>query len=156
MKLYIGSHRIIFTLIPKIKVTFKSLLVKWLDGLAVDLKAWWGKCLYYIRSIFFCHLECVLAPILCSVLTKQSLPKDLPYSYITKLFIKEEFLSHVNLKSYFCNPALKCTKSKSEFLTEGMFPSQHRQVLCMKLVLGIFSVQWSIRNSVLNDKFGKI
>ena len=73
-----------------------------------------------------------------------------------KTFRKEEFLSHVNLKSYFCNPALKCTKSKSEFLTEGMFPSQHRQVPCMKLVLGIFSVQWSILNSVLNDKFGKI
>ena len=93
--------------------------------------------LYQIHAVW----NACLLPILCSVLTKQSLPKDLPYSYITKLFIKEEFLSHVNLKSYFCNPALKCTKSKSEFLTEGMFPSQHRQVLCMKLVLGIFSVQ---------------
>ena len=75
-----------------------------------------------------------LLPILCSVLTKQSLPKDLPYSYITKPFIKEEFLSHINLKSYFCNPALKCAKSKSEFLTEGIFLSQHRQVPCMKIV----------------------
>lgn len=38
LKLHIGSYRIIFTFISKIKLTFENLLAKWWDGSTLDLK----------------------------------------------------------------------------------------------------------------------
>lgn len=135
MKLHIGSHRIIFTLIPKIKVTFKSLLVKWFRRVGFRLKGMMSK-MFILYQI---HFLLPFGMCACSPFCAQYWQNNLsPKIYLILIFQnfseKKKFLSHVNLKSYFCNPALKCAKSKSEFLTEGIFLSQHRQVPCMKIV----------------------